>query len=88
MLAWLLWQLERVERIHAAAGVLMSEFGAEAGGEARRREREANSAGTARDWRRVAAVIARRSPKTRRPRRRHPQAFGIWFSRRADAPRL
>jgi hypothetical protein len=63
MLAWLLWQLERVERIHAAAGVLISEFGAEAGGEARRRQREANSAGTARDWRRVAAVIARRSPR-------------------------
>jgi hypothetical protein len=63
MLAWLLWQLERVEGIHAAAGVLMSEFGAEAGGEALRREREANSAGTARDWRRVAAVIARRTPR-------------------------
>jgi hypothetical protein len=63
MLAWLLWQLERVERIHTAAGMLMSEFGVEAGGEARRREREANSAGTARDWRRVAAVIARRTPR-------------------------
>jgi hypothetical protein len=63
MLAWLLWQLERIERIHAVAHMLMSEFGVEAGGEARRREREANSAGMARDWRRVASVIARRSPK-------------------------
>jgi len=63
MLAWLLWQLERVERIHTAARMLMSEFGVEAGAEARRREREANSAGTARDWRRVAAIIARRTPR-------------------------
>ncbi len=29
MLAWLLRQLERIERIHAAAGALMSEFGDE-----------------------------------------------------------
>jgi hypothetical protein len=64
MLAWLLWQLERVERIHAVAGMLISEFGVEAGGEARRWEREANRAGTARDWKRVASVIARRIPTT------------------------
>jgi hypothetical protein len=63
MLAWLLWQLERIERIHAVAGMLMTEFGGAAGGEARRRERQANSAGTARDWRRVASVIARRTPR-------------------------
>jgi hypothetical protein len=63
MLAWLLWQLERIERVHAVAGMLMGEFGVEAGGEARRRERQANSAGTAREWRRVASVIARRTPK-------------------------
>jgi hypothetical protein len=63
MLGWLLWQLERIEWIHAVAGMLMSDFGVEAGGEARRREREANSAGTARDWSRVASVVARRSPK-------------------------
>jgi hypothetical protein len=62
MLTWLLCQLERIERIHAAADMLVSEFGVEASGEARRREREANSAGTARDWRRVASVIARRVP--------------------------
>ena len=63
MLAWLLWQLERIERIHAVAGMLIGEFGVEAGGEARRRERQASSAGTARDWRRVASVIARWTSK-------------------------
>jgi len=63
MLAWLLWQLERVERIHAVAGLLINEFGVEACAEARRREREANSAGTAREWKRVASVIARRASK-------------------------
>jgi hypothetical protein len=63
MLAWLLRQLERIERIHAAAGALMSEFGDEAYAEARRREREANRDKTARDWRRVALVVARRTPR-------------------------
>jgi hypothetical protein len=63
MLAWLLWQLERIQRIHAVAGMLISEFGVEAGAEARRREREANSAGTAREWGRVVSVVARRTPK-------------------------
>jgi hypothetical protein len=61
MLAWLLWQLERIERIRAVAGALMTEFGAEAYPEARRREREAKSAGTAGDWRRVALVVARQT---------------------------
>jgi hypothetical protein len=61
MLAWLLWQLEKIERIRAVAGALMTEFGAEAYAEARRREREANSVGTAGDWRRVALVVARRT---------------------------
>ena len=42
MLAWLLWQLEGMQRIRAAAGVLMDEFGDEAYAEARRRERQAN----------------------------------------------
>jgi hypothetical protein len=64
MLAWLLLQLERAERIRAVAGVLMNEFGDEAYAEARRREREANRDKTARDWRRVALVVAR---WTRRP---------------------
>jgi hypothetical protein len=63
MLAWLLRQLERTERIHAAAGALMSEFGDEAYAEARRRERDANRDKTARDWRRVALVVARRTPR-------------------------
>lgn len=63
MLAWLLRQLERIERIHAAAGALMSEFGDEAYAEARRREREANRDRNARDWRRVALVVARRTPR-------------------------
>lgn len=67
MLAWLLWRLERIQRIHAAAQTLISEFGVEAGAEARRREREANSAGTARDWNSVASVIARRSSRGAAP---------------------
>jgi hypothetical protein len=61
MLAWLLWQLERTERIRAAAGALMSAFGDEAYAEARRRESAANHDGTAGDWRRVALVVARRT---------------------------
>jgi hypothetical protein len=65
MLAWLLWQLERVERIHAVAGAIMREFGVEAYAEARRREREANRDGTARDWSRVALVVARRTSRLR-----------------------
>ena len=63
MLAWLLWQLERIERIRAAAGALMDEFGDEAYAEARRREREADRDETAEDWRRVALVVARRTPR-------------------------
>jgi hypothetical protein len=39
----------------------MSEFGAEAYAEARRREREADGDETAADWRRVALVVARRT---------------------------
>ena len=57
MLAWLLWRLERIERIHAAARALMSEFGDDAYAEARRRERDER----ARDWGRVALVVARRT---------------------------
>jgi len=63
VLAWLLWRLERIERIHEVAGLLISEFGVEARAEARRREREVNSTAAARDWKRVASVIARRTPK-------------------------
>jgi hypothetical protein len=63
MLAWLLWQLEKIERIRAAAGALMDEFGDEAYAEARRRAREANRNETAGEWRRVALVVARRTPR-------------------------
>jgi hypothetical protein len=63
MLAWLLWQLERMERIHAVAGALTTKFGVDAYAEARRREREANHRGTAQDWSRVALVVARRTTR-------------------------
>ncbi len=67
MLAWLLWQLERTERIRAAAGALMDEFGDEAYAEARRREREASRDETAGAWRRVALVVARWTPRRVEP---------------------
>jgi hypothetical protein len=63
MLAWLLWQLERIERIRAAAGALMDEFGDEAYAEARRRERQVNGDEMAGLWRRVALVVARWTPR-------------------------
>ncbi len=61
MLAWLLWRLERMERIRVVAGELMRKFGDEAYAEARRRERRATGDETARDWSRVALVVARRT---------------------------
>ncbi len=63
MLAWLLWQLEGTERIRAAAGALMDEFGDGAYAEARRRERQAKLDETAGIWRRVALVVARWTPR-------------------------
>ena len=63
MLAWLLWQLEGMQRIRAAAGALMDEFGDEAYSEARRRERQANQDEMAGVWRRVALVVARWTPR-------------------------
>jgi hypothetical protein len=63
MLAWLLWQLERIERIRVAAGALMNEFGDDAYAEARRRERQAKRDETAGAWRRVALVVARWTPR-------------------------
>jgi hypothetical protein len=63
MLAWLLWQLEGTERIRAAAGALMDEFGDGAYAEARRRERQAKRDETAGIWRRVALVVARWTPR-------------------------
>jgi hypothetical protein len=62
MLVWLLWQLERIERIHAVARALMNRYGDDAYVEARRRERQGKSDGTAADWRRVALVVARWTP--------------------------
>jgi hypothetical protein len=59
VLAWLLWQLERIERINAVARMFAREFGDGALAEARRREREARADGTAQEWGRVASVIAR-----------------------------
>ena len=61
MLAWLLWQLEKIERIRSAACALMSEFGDAAYAEARRRESAADRGEAAEDWRRVALVVARRT---------------------------
>ena len=63
MLAWLLWQLEGMQRIRAAAGALMDEFGDEAYSEARRRERQANQDEMAGVWRRIALVVARWTPR-------------------------
>src|ERR1700684_1341242 len=63
MLAWLLWQLEGMQRISAAAGALMDEFGDEAYSEARRREGQANGDEMAGVWRRVALVVARWTPR-------------------------
>ena len=63
MLAWLLWQLEGMQRIRAAAGVLMDAFGDEAYAEARRRERQAGHDEMAGVWRRVALVVARWTPR-------------------------
>ena len=61
MFAWLLWRLDQLERLHAVARAIMSEFGDGAYAEARRRERDAQSDMRARDWRRVAAIVARRA---------------------------
>jgi hypothetical protein len=85
MLAWLLWRLERIERIRAIAGALMRDFGDEAYAEARRREREAPGEERARDWRRVALVVAhrtRRQGSAGRPAGFHsdePRTFRIQF---------
>jgi hypothetical protein len=67
MLACLLWQLEKIERIRGAAAALMDAFGDAAYAEARRREREANRHEMADGWRRVALVVARRTPRRVEP---------------------
>src|ERR1700678_4740699 len=63
MLAWLLWQLEGMQRTRAAAGVLMDEFGDEAYAEARRRERQSGRDEMAGVWRRGGLVVARWTPR-------------------------
>jgi hypothetical protein len=60
MFAWLIWRLDQLERLHAVARAVLSEFGEGAYAEARRREHETQSDSRARDWRRVAAIVARR----------------------------
>jgi hypothetical protein len=67
MLAWLLWQLEKIERIRAVARALMNQFGDDAYAEARRRERDAQRDETAGVWRRVALVVARWTPRRVEP---------------------
>ena len=85
MLAWLLWQLERIARIRAAAGALMREFGDEAYAAARRRERDADGDERAREWRRVALVVARQTSrfgsadKSARIASAEPRTFRIQF---------
>jgi hypothetical protein len=61
MLSWLLWRLDQLERLHAVAREVIGEFGDGAYAEALRREREAQSELRASDWRRVAAIVARRT---------------------------
>jgi hypothetical protein len=63
MFAWLLWRLDQLERLHAVARAMMGEFGDGAYSEARRREREAQSEARARDWRRIASIVARRASR-------------------------
>ncbi len=67
----------------------MSEFGVEAYARARKLEREANSDKMARDWKRVALVVARRMSKRGGPETRDsPASSGVRFSRRTGADRL
>ena len=63
MLSWLRRRRERAERIAAKANALIRAFGVDAYSEARQRERRADSAATAQEWRHVALAIARRTGK-------------------------
>jgi hypothetical protein len=63
MLTWLLLRLDKMERIRAVARALMEEFGDKAYAEARRRECDARRRQAADDWRRVALVVARWTPR-------------------------
>ena len=58
MLIWLRWRRERAERADAEAEVLIRELGVEAYAEARRREYESSDDAMAREWNRIALVVA------------------------------
>jgi hypothetical protein len=61
MLSWLRRRLEKAERIDAKVKALTRAFGIDARNEARRRQREAESAEAAQEWRAVARAIARKT---------------------------
>ena len=57
------WLPARIVRIEAEAEALISELGIHAYDEARRKECEASSDAIARDWKRVAQVVAERTSR-------------------------
>ena len=61
MLSWLRRRRERAERIGAKVKALTRAFGVDAHHEARKRQREADSAEAAREWRAVARAIAHKT---------------------------
>ncbi len=63
MLSWLRRGRERDSWIESEAEMLVRDLGADAYRHARQREREANSIGEARDWKRVARAIASKTGK-------------------------
>ena len=65
MLSWLRRRRERTERIDAKVKALTRAFGVDAHYEARKRQREAESGETAREWSAVARAIAHRTGRLR-----------------------
>ena len=63
MLSWLPRQRARMERIEVEAETMISDFGADAYFEARRKEHEASSDAIAKDWGQIALVVARKVSK-------------------------
>jgi hypothetical protein len=61
MLSWLRRRRERAERIDAKVKALIRAFGVDAHYEARQRQRGAESAEAAQEWRAVARAIARKT---------------------------
>lgn len=61
MLSWLRRRRERAERIDAKVMALIRAFGVDAHYEARQRQRGAESAEAAQEWRAVARAIARKT---------------------------